>query len=172
MPVETIGEFGTEGAESEWLEAQGELAIRYLKEYCGEPPEEMELEVGWQEHDLGSYPTICLTWEDGMRGAPWKYIARCEAALEAWEDGKPCAASSLKTAASDDEDEEEFEENYFDSEAPPPEPPDDTNFQELHAYLCKANLWAAGAVVRAKPGPKLVDSDEDLEQPDLNQEGR
>jgi hypothetical protein len=23
---------------------------------CGEPPPEMELEIQWQEHDLGEYP--------------------------------------------------------------------------------------------------------------------
>src|SRR5258708_32995183 len=28
----------------------------------------MELEVQWQDHDLGEYPTIVLTWEDAMRG--------------------------------------------------------------------------------------------------------
>jgi hypothetical protein len=38
----------------------------------------MELEVQWQEHDLGEYPTIVLTWEDGMRCAPWEYIEKCE----------------------------------------------------------------------------------------------
>jgi hypothetical protein len=161
MPVETIGEFGTTGADSEWLQAQGELAIRRLKEYCGEPPEEMELEIVWQEHDLGSYPLICLTWEDEMRGTPWKYIARCEAALSAWEDGKPCPASSLKSAAPDNED--DFEENYFDSEEPPPEPDEAGNLQELSVYLSKVNLWAAGAVVRAQPGPRLVESDDEFD---------
>jgi hypothetical protein len=30
----------------------------------------MELEVQWQEHELGEYPTIVLTWEDAMGGAP------------------------------------------------------------------------------------------------------
>jgi len=30
----------------------------------------MELEVQWQEHELGEYATIVLTWEDAMRGAP------------------------------------------------------------------------------------------------------
>lgn len=29
---------------------------------------EMELEVQWQEQDLGAYPTIVMTWEDAMRG--------------------------------------------------------------------------------------------------------
>ena len=40
------------------------------KKVCGEPPPEMELEVQWQEHELGEYPTIVLAWEDAMRGAP------------------------------------------------------------------------------------------------------
>src|SRR5690242_8307828 len=28
----------------------------------------------WQEHELGSYPTIVLLWEDAMRGTPWNYL--------------------------------------------------------------------------------------------------
>ncbi len=46
---------------------------------------EMDLEVQWQETDAGSYPTIVLSWEDGMRGAPWGYVQRCEEALTAYE---------------------------------------------------------------------------------------
>lgn len=87
MPTEIIGEFGTAGAEREWIVAECELAIKHLKKVCGEPPPEMDLEIQWQEHDLGSYPTIVLSWEDPMRGAPCNYIARCEAALAAFENG-------------------------------------------------------------------------------------
>jgi hypothetical protein len=64
MPVEVIGEFGTPGAEQEWIVADCELAIKHLKKVCGEPPPEMELEIEWQEHELGSYPTIVLMWDD------------------------------------------------------------------------------------------------------------
>jgi hypothetical protein len=85
MPVEFIGEFGTPEADREWIVAECELAIKHLVKVCGEPPPEMELEIQWQEHDLGEYPTIVLTWEDGMRGAPWEYIERCEKALAAYE---------------------------------------------------------------------------------------
>jgi hypothetical protein len=28
----------------------------------------MELEIVWQEYELGSYPTIGLVWDDPMRG--------------------------------------------------------------------------------------------------------
>ena len=37
-----------------------QLAIKHLIKVCGEPPHEMELEVPWQEHDLGGYPTVVL----------------------------------------------------------------------------------------------------------------
>ena|SRR5215472_4729260 len=54
MPVETIGELGTPGASREWISAQAMLAIRFITKNCGSPPPEMELEVQWQEHELGS----------------------------------------------------------------------------------------------------------------------
>lgn len=85
MPVEVIGEFGTPGAHRKWLSAQATLAIRHIIKTCGPPPPEMELEIQWQEHELGSYPTIVLTWEDAMRGAPWDYLERCEEALTEYE---------------------------------------------------------------------------------------
>ena len=85
MPVEIIGEAGTAGASREWIDAECQLAIKHLIKVCGEPPPEMELEVQWQEHDLGGYPTIVLIWEDGMRGAPWDYIEKCEDALTKYE---------------------------------------------------------------------------------------
>ncbi len=66
MPVEIIGEAGTPGANREWINAECELAIKHLKEVCGEPPPEMELEVQWQEHELGEYPLIVLVWEDAI----------------------------------------------------------------------------------------------------------
>jgi hypothetical protein len=80
MPVEIIGEFGTPGADSECLGAEGKPAIRHVKKICGDPPTEMELEIVWQEHELGSCPTIGLAWDDPMRGTPGNYISRCEAA--------------------------------------------------------------------------------------------
>ena len=86
MPEETIGEVGTAGAEREWIVAQATLAIRHLIKTCGPPPEEMELEIQWQEYDLGEYPTIVLAWEDAMRGARWEYIEKCTNALSDLED--------------------------------------------------------------------------------------
>ncbi len=62
-----IGEVATLGVERDWIVAECQLATKHLKKVCGEPPPEIELEVQWQEHDLGGYPTIVLTWEDAMR---------------------------------------------------------------------------------------------------------
>jgi len=45
----------------------------------------MELEVQWQDHDLGAFQLIVLTAEDAMHCAPWEYIQECEAALTAYE---------------------------------------------------------------------------------------
>jgi hypothetical protein len=88
MPVEHIGEFGTPGASREWLSAQADLAIAHIIKVCGEPPEEMELEVQWQDHELGSYPLIVLLWEDAMRGAPWEYIERASQALADFDEAR------------------------------------------------------------------------------------
>jgi hypothetical protein len=87
MQVEIIGEVGTPGANPEWIPAQATLAIRHIVRVCGPPPPEMELEVRWQEHELGSYPTIVLLWEDAMRGTPWNDLERCQVALTAYENG-------------------------------------------------------------------------------------
>jgi hypothetical protein len=55
MPVEIIGEAGSPGASREWIDAECQLAFKHLKQVCHDPPPEMELEVQWQEHDLGEY---------------------------------------------------------------------------------------------------------------------
>jgi hypothetical protein len=87
LPIEMIGQFGTPGADSERLVAEGKLTIRHVKLICGDPPPEMELEIVSQEHELGQYPVIGLVWDDPKRGTPWNYISRCEAALTAFENG-------------------------------------------------------------------------------------
>jgi hypothetical protein len=44
------------------------LAVESRADVGSRTPE-MELEIQWQEHELGEYPVIVLTWEDGMRDA-------------------------------------------------------------------------------------------------------
>ena len=45
---------------------QATLAIRHIVKICGPPPLGRQLEVQWQEHELGNYPTIVLLWDDAM----------------------------------------------------------------------------------------------------------
>ena len=158
MPVEIIGEFGTPGAHSEWLEAEGKLAIRHLMKVCGEPPSEMELQIVWQEHELGSYPVIALVWEDTMRGTPWNYLSECEAALAAYEDGE----KSLPTGDSAPAAPELDDDTPFDPDRPPPESPDTLDVLNAQRYIDKLITWAFAASALERTRPHLVeDTDED-----------
>jgi hypothetical protein len=110
MPVEIIGEVGTPGANREWIVAQATLAIEQIVKICGQPPLEMELEVQWQEHELGEYPTIVLSWEDGMRGAPSNYIQKCQDVLAIIDDGEIPTTRCLRNP---DPEESEDENAFF-----------------------------------------------------------
>jgi hypothetical protein len=159
MPFEMIGEFGTPGASSEWIEAQGKLAIRHLKEICGDPPPEMDLEIVWQDHELGQYPVIGLVWEDPMRGVPWNYISRCEAALAAYENGGELPAGWTMPKV---QSEEELDEP-FDPDEPPPEPPEVTDLFESQCYFSKLIQWGLEASKRERSRPHSVELDDDPE---------
>jgi hypothetical protein len=137
MPTEIIGEFGTPGANSEWLEAEAQLAIRHVKKICGDPPPEMKLEIVWREHELGNYPTIGLVWDDPMRGTPWNYISRCEAALTAFENAPRVDDASVRS-------EDELNEP-FDPDKPPPEPPEILDVFENQRYISKLIEWSLEA---------------------------
>jgi hypothetical protein len=71
--------------ESQWIEAECELAVKRMMTVCGEHPPEMELEVQWHEYDLGEYPMIVRTWEDTMRGGPGEYVEKREEVLTEYE---------------------------------------------------------------------------------------
>jgi hypothetical protein len=160
MPIEIIGEFGTSGASLEWLDAQAKLAIRYMTKLCGDPPPEMRLEIVWQEHELGNYPTIGLVWDDPMRGTPWNYISRCEAALTAYEnDGELPPGWTMPTARSEDD---EFDEP-FDPDKPPPEPSDVLDVFESERYISKLIQWGLEASKRERSRPHLVEKDDNNE---------
>ena len=158
MPVEIIGEFGTPGAHSEWLEAEGKLAIRHLKSICGEPPPEMELEIVWQEHELGNYPVIGLTWEDPFRGVPWNYVERCAVALTAYENGGELPPGWIMPPVRDED--EDLEEEPFDPKKPP-EPPDTLDFFEWQRSISELIEWSLDYAAYQRKGPQLVETDDD-----------
>jgi hypothetical protein len=159
MPTELIAEFGTPGATSEWIEAEGKLAITHLKKICGDPPPEMELEMVWQDHELGQYPVIGLVWDDPMRGTPWNYISRCEAALTAFENGGELPPGwTMPPVRSEDELNEPFG-----PDKPPPEPPDILDVFENQGYISKLIQWGLEASKRERSRPHLVERDDDLD---------
>lgn len=71
-----------------WILTTLQMGILYLERVCGEPPAGCELGIMWQEHELGDYPSIGLTWDfnETMRMfPPEEYIARCQYALEIFD---------------------------------------------------------------------------------------
>jgi len=160
MPSEIVGEFGTPGADSEWIEAEGKSAIKHIVKICGEPPPEMQLEVIWQEHELGPYPVIGLTWEDPSRGVPWNYISRCETALEMHGNGGelPPGRTMPPVRSEDDDPNEPFE-----PDEPPPEPPKSLSVSEHQRYISKLIQWGLESSKRERSRPHLIKRDDDPE---------
>jgi len=121
------------------------------------------LEIAWQEHELGQYPVIGLVWDDPMRGTPWNYISRCEAALTAFENGGELPPGwTMPPVRSEDEDTNE----PFDPDEPPPEPPETLNVFENQRYISKLIQWGFEASKRERSRPHLVENDDDQEQSD------
>ena len=115
----------------------------------------MELEIVWQEHELGSYPTIGLVWNDPMRGTPWNYISRCEAALTAFENGGELPPGwTMPPVRSQDELNEPFDPDKPPPE--PPEPPDLLDVFENQRYISKLIQWSLERSGKMSPeGPQV-----------------
>jgi hypothetical protein len=115
-------------------------------------PPEMDLEIVWQEHELGQYPVIVLVWEDRLRGVPWNYISRCEAALAAFENGAELPPGwTMPPVRPEDELNEPF-----DPDKPPPEPPDILDVFENQRYISKLIQWSLEASKHERSRPHLV----------------
>ena len=136
------------------------LAIRHLTKICGAPPTEMELQLVGQDHELGSYPVIALVWEDPTRAAPGNYLARCEAAFAAYENGGELPPGwTMSPVRSEDDDPNE----PFDPDEPPLEAPETLNFLEDQRYISKLILWGYEASKRERSRPHLVERDDEDE---------
>lgn len=108
MHWESIGECeGSNASDSQaWIDFCHETAIAYLRVILGDPPQGCSLEMRWNDHDLGAYPTIGLWWGAPVGDAPWDYINRAEALLDRFNEAIDWP--SLKSAAeSEDEEVEE-----------------------------------------------------------------
>ena len=65
-----------------------------------------KVDVMWHDHDLGSYATVGLRWDAGVRSdAPWDYINWAEQAISRLDD----AVDFTPTPGGDDDGEEEEE---------------------------------------------------------------
>jgi hypothetical protein len=86
MPSERIGDCGgAQYPDKEWITAELDLGISYIRHACGEPPPGYQLDIVWHEHEVGEYAEIAITW-DGFGDAPWDYIRRAENALSRFDD--------------------------------------------------------------------------------------
>jgi hypothetical protein len=89
MALERIGEIGGSGNDPPaWQQFIKETTIAYLRCVCGPEPTRCELDVFDFDHELGSYPILCLEYPNGF-ALPEEYARKCEAALNRLEDYLP-----------------------------------------------------------------------------------
>lgn len=118
MPSEHISDCGIgEMPHERWLITEClQWGIDYLRLTVGEP-DGFTLEVLWQEHDLGEYPYIGVTWDSGAAQPPAEYRWKWERALKVFDDA--IAWSELHPAqVSDRLDEEWAKLHAADEESP------------------------------------------------------
>lgn len=81
MGWESIGSVDTGDIPNdlEWIDLCQDLAIRYIRFVCGEPPPGLTLGIMQNDHDLGSYPSIGV-WSEFS--PEFDYVNACEEALD------------------------------------------------------------------------------------------
>jgi hypothetical protein len=84
MGREFIGDYPASGEDSEFEDYEAELAIKYIKNRC-QPPRGVDVQVTWEDHELGSYPVISVVWDDYITNYPGEYIGKCIQAFERFE---------------------------------------------------------------------------------------
>ena len=82
MGYEVIGECHSSEEDSKLKSYEMEAPIKYIKKTCGKPPRGADVEIIWQDHELGSYPVIALVWDDYVTSYPHEYIEKCIVAYE------------------------------------------------------------------------------------------
>src|SRR5947199_4253093 len=112
MPSESIGECGgAEYPDKDWITAELELGICFIRHACGEPPAGYQLKILWQEHDIGEYATIGIRW-NGPGDAPWEYIRRAERALARFDEAVSWSELEPEPEEEADEDDSDDEEEF------------------------------------------------------------
>jgi hypothetical protein len=91
MGHEFIGECPVSDKGLEFEIYEGELAIKYIKQECGQPPEGVDVQITSEGSEVGnegeevSYPVISVVWDEGITEYPDDYIAKCIEAFERFE---------------------------------------------------------------------------------------
>jgi hypothetical protein len=152
VPSESIGECGgAQYPDKDWITAELELGICYIRHACGEPPDGYELEILWHEHDAGEYATIGITWE-GPADAPWDYMSRAERALSRFDEA--VSWSELEPEPEEDTDEEDSGDDEDDREEGSAKPA--AEFQQATLYPERAQpgnieIYRRGEMIEATP---------------------
>ncbi|PKO44196.1 MAG: hypothetical protein CVU29_10140 [Betaproteobacteria bacterium HGW-Betaproteobacteria-22] len=113
MSWESIGSVSTGDMPDDrvWILWSLRLAKKYIELVCGNAPEGSKLDVMWNDHEFGSYPTLGV-WSDYNQ--PWDYINRCEHALEVFDNA--VSWDKLRGYLNDEDDDEDAEEGDDDTE--------------------------------------------------------
>jgi hypothetical protein len=91
MGREFIGECPGWGDDPESDDVETELAIKYIKQSCGPPPNGVDVQVTFEGYEVGnegdevSYPVISVVWDDYTAEYPGEYIGKCIEAYERFE---------------------------------------------------------------------------------------
>jgi hypothetical protein len=85
MGREFIGECPGWGDDPKSDDLETELAIKYIKQACGEPLRGVDVQVTLEDHELGSYPVISVVWDDSVTECPDEYIDKCAEAFEQFD---------------------------------------------------------------------------------------
>jgi hypothetical protein len=91
MGREFIGECPVSDKGPEFETYEGELAIKYIKQFCGTPPRGVDVEITWEGSEVGdgseqvSYPVISVVWDDYVTEYPDEYIGKCIEAFEKFD---------------------------------------------------------------------------------------
>jgi hypothetical protein len=91
MGREFIGECPGWGDDPESDDVETELAIKYIKQSCGPPPNGVDVQVTFEGYEVGnegdevSYPVISVVCDDFITEYPGEYIEKCSEAYERFE---------------------------------------------------------------------------------------
>jgi len=85
MGREFIGDCPVSGEDTEIDDYEAGLTIKYIKQECGQPPRGVDVQVTWEDHELGSYPVISVVWDDSITEYPDEYIGKCMEAFERFD---------------------------------------------------------------------------------------